>query len=140
MRNVNDIFNKIISLLNDEIKKLENEKNIEQKKEKTENREELYQMIDYLEIFCNKLYKNNLNLFYFFTIKFTENFPYETKHKCVGYDENKNIVTFIRKDKEQKHICICPFLQVIIYALMKRKSKQNSQSFLIYFFKLIKIK
>ena len=36
------------------------------------------------------LYKNNLSLFYFFTLKFTENFPYETNHKCFFYDENKN--------------------------------------------------
>ena len=139
---INDIFNKIILLFIDKIKQLEDEKNIkeEEKEENEKKDEELYQMIDNLENFGDKLYKSNLSLFYFFTLKFTENFPYETNHKCFGYDENKNLVTFIKKDNEQKHICICPFLQVLIYALMKRKTKQNSSSFFNLFLQTYKNK
>ena len=40
----------------------------------------------------------------------------------VSYDENKNLVTFIPKSKEEKHKCICPFMQVMIYVLMKRNT------------------
>ena len=132
---INDIFNKIILLFIDKIKSLEEVKNLE---EKENNDEELYEMIDYLESFCDKLYKNNLSLLYFFTLKFTENFPYETNHKCFSYDEDKNLITFIKKDREQKHTCICPFLQVIIYVLMKRKTKQNSHSFFNLFLQTYK--
>ena len=142
---ISDIFNKIILLFIDKIKQLEDEKNIkeEEKEEKEENEkkdEELYQMIDNLENFGDKLYKSNLSLFYFFTLKFTENFPYETNHKCFGYDEDKNLVTFIKKGNEQKHTCICPFLQVLIYVLMKRKTKQNSSSFFNLFLQTYKNK
>ena len=145
LENVNDIFNKIILLLIDKIKELESEKikeeEIEEKEEnEKKNDEELYEMIDDLEIFCDKLYKNNLSLFYFFTLKFTENFPYETNHKCFFYDENKNLITFIKKNNEQKHSCICPFFQVLIYALMKRKTKQDSSSFFTYFIQTYKNK
>ena len=80
-----------------------------------DNRYEIFDMLDNLEIFCDKLYNNNLSLFYFFTLKFTENYPYETNHKCFSYDENKKLITFIKSNKENKHICICPFMQIMIY-------------------------
>ena len=148
LENINDIFNKIILTFIDKIKYLSDEKegeedgkeNEEKEKEKQENDDELYKMIDYIEIFCEKLFKNNLGLFYFFTLKFTENFPYETNHKCFGYDETKNLVTFIKKDKDKKHTCICPFMQVMIYVLMRRKTKQNSQSFFTIFLQTYKNK
>ena len=126
--NINNIFNKIFLLFIDNIRNLD------------ENGNEVYIMFDYLDIFCNKLMQNNLSLFYFFTLKFTENFPYETNHKCFGYDECKNLVTFIKKDKEKKHTCICPFMQVMIYVLMKRKNKQNSSSFFNLFLQTYKNK
>ena len=91
-------------------------------------------------LFIDKIFKNNLGLFYFFTLKFTENFPYETRHKCFSYDENKNLVTFIKKDIEQKHTCICPFMQVMIYVLMKRSTKQNTSSFINFFIQTFKNK
>ena len=134
--NINNIFNKIILLFIDRIKNLKDDK----EEEDEEDGAEIYKMFDSLEIFIDKIYKNNLGLFYFFTLKFTENFPYETNHKCFSYDENKNLVTFINKDTEQKHTCICPFMQVMIYVLMKRKNKQNSSSFINLFIQTYKNK
>ena len=118
INSINDILNKIFSLFIEKIKTLNDE-----------NEDELYKMIDALELFCDKLYKSNLGLFYLVTLKFTENFPYETNHKCFYYDENKNLINFIKKDENNKHNCICHFLQVIIYISMRRKTNQNSPSF-----------
>ena len=134
--NINNIFNKIILLFIDRIKNLEYYK----EEEDEEDGAEIYKMFDSLEIFVNKLYKNNLSLFYFFTLKFTENFPYKTNHKCFSYDENKNLVIFIKEDIEKEHTCICPFMQVMIYVLMKRNTKQNSSSFINFFIQTYKNK
>ena len=130
--NINNIFNKIIWLFIDQIKIMDEKKD--------ENTYDIYKIFDSLEIFGDKLYKNNLSLLYLFTIKFTENFPYETNHKCFNYDENKNLVAFNGKDKGKKHICSCPFMQVMIYVLMKKENKQNSQSFFILFLQTYKNK
>ena len=144
--NINNIFNKIFLLLIDKIKKIiikeevEEEEDDDDDDEEDKNENEIFKIFDYLETFGDKLYKNNLSLFYLFTLKFTENFPYETNHKCFNYDENKNLVTFIKKDKEKKHICICPFMQVMIYVLKRRKTKQNSYSFFNLFFRTFKNK
>ena len=150
LNNINDIFNKIILLFIDKIKNLDDkneekeekkmEEEKEEEKERDKNEDELYEMLDYLEIFVVKLYKANLSIFYFFTLKFTDNYPYETRHKCFDYDENKHLVTFIKKDEKMKHTCICPFLQVIIYVLMRRKTKQNSPSFINLFLQTYKNK
>ena len=133
---INDIFNKIFLLFIDKIKAISdnNEDEEDEDEEVDENEGEIYKMFDSLENFGNRLYKNNLSLFYFFTLKFTENFPYETRHKCFSYEENKKLVSFIKKDKEKMHVCICPFFQVMIYALKKRKTKQNTNSFFNLFF------
>ena len=120
LNNINEIFNKIFLLF------------IELMQNLYDNRYEIFDMLDNLEIFCDKLYNNNLSLFYFFTLKFTENYPYETNHKCFSYDENKKLITFIKSNKENKHICICPFMQIMIYLLIKRNNRQSSQ----YFFNL----
>ena len=130
--NINKVFNAIFFIFIDKIK--------DSVEEKDENEDEINRMFDYLETFCDNLFKNNLSLFYFFTLKFTENFPYETNHKCFIYDENNNLITFIKKDKEKKHTCICPFMQVMIYALMKRDIKQNSESFINFFLQTYKNK
>ena len=126
---INFILNKICLLFIDKIKFVN--KKID---------DELFKMIDSLELFCNKLYKSNLGLFYLVTLKFTENFPYKTNHKCFYYDENKNLITFIKKDKYSKHNCICHFLQIIFYLLMKRETKQNSMSFINLFLQTYKNK
>ena len=138
---INDIFNKIILIFIDKIKNLDDEKKAKEEDErKKKEDEELYKMIDYLEIFCNKLYKSNLSLFYFFTLKLTENFPYEVNHNCFYYDDNKKLITFIKKDKEENHSCICPFLYVMIFTLMKKNTKQNSDSFFNLFLQTYKNK
>ena len=126
---INFILNKICLLFIDKIKFVN--KKID---------DELFKMIDSLELFCNKLYKSNFGLFYLVTLKFTENFPYKTNHKCFYYDENKNLITFIKKDKYSKHNCICHFLQIIFYLLMKRETKQNSISFINLFLQTYKNK
>ena len=138
LNDINDIFNKIILLFINKIKLLIEKDEEEEEDEEKDN--ELYKMLDELEIFGNKLYNNNLGLFYLFTLKFTENFPYDTNHKCFKYDENKNLLTFIKKDDEKKHTCICPFMQVMIYTLMKRKTKQDSSSFFNLFIQTYKNK
>ena len=141
LNNINDIFNNIFSLFIVKIYSLFNKMNkYMEEEEEDEIEDEIYKMIDSLEIFGEKLYQNNLSLFYFFTLKFTENFPYETNHKCFHYDENKQLVTFIKKDEENKHSCICPFMQVMIYVLMKRNNKQNSYSFINLFLQTYKNK
>ena len=52
----------------------------------------------------------------------------------------KNLITFTLKSKEQKLICTCPLLQVIIYALMQRSTNQNSNSFFNLFLQSFKNK
>ena len=126
---INDILNKIFWLFIDKIKDLNKE-----------NEDEIYKMLDSFGLFCDKLYQNNLGLFYLVTLKFTENFPYETNHKCFYYDENKNLITFIKQDENKKHNCICHFLQVVIYLLMRRKTNQNSTSFFNLFLQTYKNK
>ena len=113
LNDINNIFNNIFLLFIEKIKNL-NDIGYEGKKEEDYD-DEIYKMIETLEIFGNKLYINNLSLFYLFTLKFNENFPYETNHQCFYFDENKNLISFIKKDKEIKHTCICPFMQIIIY-------------------------
>ena len=128
---INNILNKIFLLFIDKIKDLS---------DSADENDEIYIMFNCLEIFCDKLFMSNLSLFYFITLKFTENFPYETNHKCFYYDENKKLITFIEEDKNTKHICICPFMQVIIYTLMRRKTKQNSIKFFNLFLQTYKNK
>ena len=118
---INDILNIIFRLFIDKIKDLSDLDK--------EGDNEVYKMFDYLETFCEKLSMSNLGLFYFVTLKFRENFPYETNHKCFYYDENKNLITFIQKDANIKHKCICPFMQVMIYTLNRKLSQQNSSKF-----------
>ena len=129
---LNIILKNIFSLFIDKIKDLSDL----YKKED----DELYEMFNCLESFCEKLSKTNLSLFYFVTLKFTENFPYETNHKCFYYDENKNIISFIKRDINNKHKCICPFMQVMIYALNRRINKQNSSKFFNLFLQTYKNK
>ena len=128
LKNINETFDKIFLLF------------IEKMKNLYDYKIEVYNMLDNLEIFTDKLYKNNLSLFYLFTLKFTENYPYETKHKCFSYDENKKIITFIKRDKGNKHTCICPFMQIMVYLLIKRYDKQSSHNFYNLFFKTYKNK
>ena len=119
---LNNIFLEIITIISSIFNNnLENE-------EKEELEDELYIMLEELIAFVSKLYENNLGLFYFVTLKFTENFPYETYHKCYKYDDKQNKITFIKENLLEKHICICPFFQVMINMLMLRKTELDSQS------------
>ena len=138
LNDINNIFNNIFLLFIEKIKNL-NDIGYEEKKEENYD-DEIYKMIETLEIFGDKLYTNNLSLFYLFTLKFTENFPYEANHQCFYFDENKNLISFIKKDKEIKHTCICPFMQIIIYILMRRNTKQDSFSFFNLFIQTYKNK
>ena len=141
LNDINNIFNNIFLLF---IEKIKNLNDIDYEEEKEEDYDdyddEIYKMIETLEIFGNKLYINNLSLFYLFTLKLTENFPYEANHQCFYFDENKNLISFIKRDKEIKHACICPFMQIIIYILMRRNTEQDSLSFLNLFLQTYKNK
>ena len=77
--------------------------------EEYKNKEdELFDMIDKLINFVSNLYKNNLGLFYFVTLKFTENFPFDTNHNCFNYDEEKNLIVTIDEN---------PLENINVYAL-----------------------
>ena len=134
LNDINGIFNTIFWLFIDKIKNIDDNNG--------EDKDEVYKMFDYLETFCNKLNKNNLSLFYLFTLKFTENYPYETTHKCFSYNEKKQLVKFIKKEDEEEkvHKCICPFMQVMIYILLQKETKQNSTSFFNLFLQTYKNK
>ena len=111
----------------------ENEEEKEKEKEKEIIKKELFSMIGELISFCSNLYKNNLGLFYFVTLKFTENYPFETNHKCFKYDEEENSLIIIKENSSEKHKCICPFFQLIIYTLIANKSDFNKDTFFTLF-------
>ena len=94
---------------------------------------ELFNMVDKLVSFISNLNKNNLELFYFVTLKFTENVKFETNHKCFNYNEKENKIKIIKQNLSEKHICICPFFQILINILMKKKTKQDSNDFFSLF-------
>ena len=81
---------------------------------------ELFNMFDELILFISNLYENNLGLFYFVTLKFTENFPFETNHKCYQYDENRNKVTIIKENLSEKHSCMSFFSSYDLYVYVKK--------------------
>ena len=87
---LNNIFNEIIEKIKELIKN-ENEEeiyNIE---------DDLYNMIDNLLLFVSNLYNNNLGFFLFVTLKFTENYPFKTNHKCIKYYEDHKKIIIIKK-------------------------------------------
>ena len=124
---LNNIFSEIIKIISDIF-------NIDkQNEEKEKIKNELYNILDELIIFLTNLYENNLGLFYFVTLKFTENFPYETNHKCYKYDDKENKIIMIKENLVEKHICICPFFQVMINVLQLKKTKLDSKSIFTLF-------
>ena len=138
---LDDIFllliEKIDSLSNIKDDKKENEEEEEQENEKDKEKEiikkELFSMIEEFISFCLNLYKNNLSLFYFVTLKFTQNYPLETNHKCFKYDEEENSIIIIKENSSEKHKCICPFFQLLIYILIANKSDFNKDTFFTLF-------
>ena len=132
LNTIEPILNNIFSLFIEKIdiyftKLFENQSDLEI--EKTE----LFQMLKELVSLCSSLYNNNLGLFYFVTLKFTENFPYETNHKCYKYNEEDHSITIIKENILEKHTCICPFFQVLIYVLITTKTEYNSEEFFTLF-------
>ena len=132
LNTIEPILNNIFSLFIEKIdiyftKLFENQSDLEI--EKTE----LFQMLKELVSLCSSLYNNNLGLFYFVTLKFTENFPYETNHKCYKYNEEDHSITIIKENLLEKHTCICPFFQVLIYVLITTKTEYNSEEFFTLF-------
>ena len=124
---LNNIFNKLI----EEIRIVLNMNLDEEGYQKKED--ELFNMISKFVSFISKLYESNLGLFYFVTLKFTENFPFETKHKCFNYNEEKNLIITISESSLEVHKCICPFFQVLINVLMLRKTEFDSDNFFSLF-------
>ena len=140
LNNINPLLNKIFLLFIEKINILYNNDNNNINIEENINIEnELFNMIDELISFCSHLYENNLSLFYFVLLKFTENFPFDTNHKCFNYNEENNLITVIKENQLEKHKCICPFFQVLIYLLMKRETKNDSEMIFSLFIQNYKI-
>ena len=95
-------------------------------------------MFDELLLFVSKLYESNLGFFYLVVLKFTKNYPFETNHKCFKYDENENKIAIIKENKEEKHICTCPFFQVMIYLFMTTQTKYDNKEFFTLFIQTYK--
>ena len=123
---LNNIFIEIIEKIKEFITN-------ENKEEMHNIEDELYDMIDNLISFVSNLYNNNLGLFFFVTLKFTENYPFETNHKCFKYDEEHKKIIIIKENLMEKHICICPFFQIIINILLKKKTEHDSKEFINLF-------
>ena len=124
---INNIFIEITKKI-DELynNNLENENKINVKTE-------LFKMLDELLLFVSKLYESNLALFYLVVLKFTKNYPFETHHKCFKYDEAENKVIIIKANSEEKHICTCPFFQVMIYLFMNYQTNYDDKTFFTLF-------
>ena len=132
LNRINPLLNNIFYLLIEKIDLFFNKK-FENKEDKKIIEDELFSMIDELISFISNIYNNNLGLFYYVTLKFIENFPFSTNHKCFKYNENENKITFIKENDLEKHICICPFFQVLIYVLITKPTKHNSNFFFSLF-------
>ena len=132
LKQINPLLNNIFYLLIKKIDILFN-KDFENKEEKAILEDEIMSMIDELISFVSNLYENNLGLFYYVSFMFNENFPFETNHKCFKFYERDNQITFIKENYKEKHYCICPFFQVLIYVLIRKKTKYNSNSFFSLF-------
>ena len=111
---LNSILNIIFLLFINEIYQFENYEIIEEKKNKEI---ELFNMIRSFYVFCSKLYENNFGFLNLILLKCIENFPFETNHKCYKYNEEKKLINIIKENKFEKHICTCPFFQILINIL-----------------------
>ena len=129
---IDNILNNIFNMLIEKINNLYN-KCYDNQQQKNDEEGELFNMIDILISFCSNLYINNLGLFYFVTLKFTENFPFETNHKCFKYKEDESLIIMIKENQFEKHNCICPFFQILINVLMTRKTIHDSENFFSLF-------
>ena len=131
LKNIDSFLKNIFELLIEAIKTVSN---MNSDNEEYKNKEdELFKMINELILFVGTLYDTNSTLFYFVVLKFTENYPLETNHKCFNYDEEKKLISTIDENPLEKHKCICPFFQIIINLLMKRKTYFNIDNFFTLF-------
>ena len=127
---LNPVLNKIFELFIDKIDKINK---IEDEEEIISKMDELFKMIDCFYQLCSKLYKSNLGFFYLVTLKCTENFPFETKHKCFNYNEEDKLITIIKESESEYHKCICPFFQILIQILLIKKTQYDSDNFFSLF-------
>ena len=127
---INNILNNIFKLFIENINIYYNNNLNSDEKKKVEN--EIFDMLDEFINFYTQIKENNSALFYLIIFKFTENFSYETNHKCFNYDSNKRLITIIPKS-EQKHKCICPFYQIVINLLLIKENKYNNENFFSFF-------
>ena len=122
--NINTSLNNIFKLFIEYINVYYNGNLENDSKNKIEN--EIFDMLDEFITFYTQIKDNNLALFYLIIFKFTENFSYETTHKCFNYDSDKRLITTIQKS-EEKHKCICPFYQIVINLLLIKETKYNKE-------------
>ena len=133
---IDPLINNIFIEISKKIDVLYNE-NLENEGKINENIE-LFKMFDELLLFVSNLYETNLAFFYLVVLKFTKNYPFETNHKCFKYDENENKVIIIKKNLKEKHICACPFFQIMINLFMIFKTKYDNKSFYTLFIQTYK--
>ena len=140
---INDILNNIFKFFIEKMDIILNERYANDE-EKNSFVDEILKLMEEFIKFIDCLYKSNLSLFYFVTLKFTENFPLETNHKCFNYNEEQKKLTIIKEtynekneneNEKNKHKCICPFFQIIIYffIIIKKKTNFNEASFFTLF-------
>jgi len=96
--------------------------------------DELKDMIQCFYGLCVKIYNNNYGFLILIILKFVENFPFETNHKCFKYNEQEKSITVIKENLIEKHTCICPFLQIFIYTLFIKKATLLKTEFLFVLF------
>ena len=138
IENMNISLNNIFNLF---IKKIDTYYNeIKENDSKNKLEEEIFNMFDEFINFYTKIGENNSALFYLIIFKFTENFSFETNHKCFNYYSENKIIKTIPSSKEEKHKCICPFFQIMLNFLLLRENKYNNQEFFSSFMITIKNK
>ena len=133
---IEPLINNIFIEITKKIDELYN-KDLEDESKKNESNE-LFQMLDELLLFVSELYESNLAFFYLVVLKFTKNYPFETHHKCYKYDENENKIIVIKENMEEKHICTCPFFQVMINLFIASETKYDDKTFFTLFIQTYK--
>ena len=116
-------------------------------KEKKNKETELFNVIECFYDFCSKLYENNFGFFNLILLKCAENFPFETNHQCLKYNEERKEITIIKENLFKTHTCTCPFFKILINfifdefsELLNRNIKINLGHFFSFFIQNDKIK
>ena len=127
IKKINDSLDTIFKLFIEQINIYYNSNIDKEGKVQLEN--DIFNMLDIFINFYTQIKENNSALFYLIIYKFTENFPFETNHKCYSYDSKTRLIKIIPYSNNIKHKCICPFFQILINLLLLRKTKYDEETF-----------